>query len=127
MAKKYKWSAEQPIETTVTILHIYDGDASPEEYLFQDEDYRAEDQKRLDDWKNDQWYFIGIKVRVLIHNWSTGNSQSFESAGLWGIESDSEDEYLRQVAEEQLAELQHEYPQLKGVTLIDAEIKEKAA
>lgn len=105
----------------VTILLIYDEYASPKDWLFQDDDYKEEDQKRYDAWLNDEWYLLGVRVRVYDHNWQTGNTCVYESAGLWGIESDSEDSYFTEVAEEQLAELKAEYPQLADVTLDNAE------
>lgn len=116
-AYTHKDAPKNKIETSVTILHIFDTDSTPDDYLFQDEDYRAEDQKRLDAWKRDEWYFIGIRVCVRIHNWQTGNSREYESGGLWSIESDSDDSYLLQVAQDQLNELQAEFPELEAVTL----------
>lgn len=60
---------------------------------------------------------IGVIVKVIVHNWTTGNSKTYQSSGVWGIEGDVDRQYLFQVAREQLAELQAEYPELADVTM----------
>ena len=77
------------------------------DYLFQEEQYRTEDQARLDAWRADEWSFIGIHALALltfIRN-GTATTAEIESAGLWGIESDSNQEYLDSVFKEECDEL----------------------
>ena len=82
----------------------HDPDASPTDYLFQDEDNREEDQARLNAWRNDEWSFIGIRARATLFVPIGGGSfttMELCSAGLWGIESDSGEEYLASVFEDE--------------------------
>ncbi len=85
---------------------VDDQDAQPLDYLFQDPDYRQQDEARLRAWRNDEWHFIGIRAKAVIkipHGtnpecWIT--SELF-SPGLWGIESDSDQEYFEQVYQDE--------------------------
>lgn len=76
-----------------------DSDASPNDYLFQDPDYREQDQERLDSWRRGDWYFVGIQARahVCIVRNGVGTTYELTSPGLWGIESDSDASYLQEV------------------------------
>lgn len=92
----------------IDMAETYDPHADPRDYLFQDPDYRAEDEARLKAWLNDEWYFVGIRARATIkvpyggnpHSWIT--SELF-SPGLWGIESDSSEEYFAEVYRDERA------------------------
>lgn len=82
----------------------HDGDASPHDYLFQDADYREQDQARLDAWNSDEWHFIGIQAEarcMLVRN-GVGTFYEMKSAGLWAIESDSDSEYLLSVFQDEI-------------------------
>lgn len=68
-------------------------------YLEQD---GFEDQ--LEEYRNDAFYFIGIRARAEIPI-PIGAHQIFQtisSGGLWGIESDSGREYMKEVAVEEM-------------------------
>ena len=68
-------------------------------YLEQDE---FED--RLEQFQNGDFDFVGIRASVEIkipHGTGTVISHRITSPGLWGIESDSGDEYFRQVFREE--------------------------
>jgi hypothetical protein len=70
--------------------------------------YGKEDFKRMEDLNNGQWEFIGIKAFAEVHTSQDGNDwliNSVSSGGLWGIESDSDKDYLKEVEQEQIAEL----------------------
>jgi protein involved in sex pheromone biosynthesis len=84
-----------------------DEDASPNDYLFQDEDYREQDQARLDSWLAGDWSFIGIraKAKCMIVRGGVGTLVTLESPGLWGTESDSDPAYLESIYEDEKAEL----------------------
>jgi hypothetical protein len=79
----------------VLIEHDADPDVS---YLEQDE---FED--RLAAYKRGEFGFVGVRVEaeVVIE----GMIQTLTSPGLWGIESDSDKEYIAQVAGEEYAAL----------------------
>lgn len=88
-------------------LTHFDEDASPLEYLFQDEDYREADQARLDAWHIDEWSFIGIQavatVRIVMNGCAI--EHRITSGGLWAIESDSGEDYLTSVYNDEVASL----------------------
>lgn len=65
--------------------------------------YALQDKKRLEAYYNDEWHFIGIQAKAEIR--INGISQTISSGGLYGIESDSGDEYFNEVFEEQKEEL----------------------
>lgn len=84
-----------------------DDDADPRDYLFQDEDYREADQERLDAFNRGEWYMVGVRARAkgfIVYN-GTGTAVNLDSAGVWGVESDSGDEYLNELYHEQVIEL----------------------
>jgi hypothetical protein len=81
-------------------------DSPPEEQ----EKYKAQDAKRLEKLERGDWSFIGIRAECRIN--IPGNSSApfticcpISSSGLWGIEDDSGEEYLKEVALEQVEEL----------------------
>jgi hypothetical protein len=93
-------------EVEIDMLTTFDQDANPLDYLFQDPDYRAEDQARLDAWRKGEWHFIGVRARATIKvphgiNPQCWITSELLSPGLWGIESDSGDEYFLQVCQEE--------------------------
>jgi len=64
------------------------------------------DYDRLRAWCNDEWYYIGIVATI-------GN---VARASLWGIESDSSDDYLAEVADDLASEALYD---LRQVALIE--------
>ena len=93
-------------EIEIDRIETYDRDAHPLDYLFQDQAYRAQDEARLAAWRRDEWHFLGIHARALIKIPYGANPESWITAelmspGLWGIESDSGEDYLRQVYQEE--------------------------
>lgn len=80
-------------------IETYDDTADPRDYLFQDPDYQEQDQERLDSWLADDWHFVGIQAvaHVLIVRHGAGTIYTLKSPGLWGIESDSGEEYFTEV------------------------------
>lgn len=95
-------------EADIDMLTTYDPDADPRDYLFQDPDYRDQDEARLKAWRNDEWHFVGIRARATIRipygiNPDCWITSEVLSPGLWGIESDSADEYFDEVYREERA------------------------
>lgn len=69
--------------------------------------YQAQNACRLAAYHKGEWDTVGIRAIAVIEV-TRGQMQTaytLESAGVWGIESDSGDEYFRQVFEEECAEL----------------------
>jgi hypothetical protein len=93
-------------EVEIEMLTTYDQDAHPLDYLFQDPDYRDQDKARLKAWRNNDWYFLKIRAKAAIKishgtNLECWITSELLSPGLWGIESDSDNEYLQQVYREE--------------------------
>lgn len=69
--------------------------------------YGKQDYDRMESLNRGSWCFIGIIAKATIQ--LTSNlTQEITSGGLWGIESDSGQEYFDEVEKEQLAELRRE-------------------
>lgn len=65
------------------------------------------DFARMEALNDGQWHFLGIVAKAVVRS-GNGVIQTLRSGGLWGIESDSGEKYLKSVADEQLAELRSE-------------------
>lgn len=72
-------------------------------------EYGMQDYRRMEDYNNMQWCFIGIKatakVGVSLDGGENYTLETISSGGLWGIESDSDKEYFREVEAEEMAQL----------------------
>ena len=68
--------------------------------------YTAEDYARMEALNAGQWSFVGIRAEAEIR--VDGIIQHISSGGLWGIESDSDDSYLDEVANEELHQLKEQ-------------------
>jgi hypothetical protein len=93
-------------EIEIDMIETYDPESSPLDYLFQDPDYRRQDEDRLAAWRIGEWHFVGIRARAKIDIPYGSNPQCWITAellspGLWGIESDSGDAYLQEVSREE--------------------------
>lgn len=66
--------------------------------------YVLEDYRRCEALNNSEWNYIGIIAKARVVG-SGGVVQTLRSGGLWGIESDSGDDYIRQVEDEELTAL----------------------
>jgi hypothetical protein len=94
-------------EIDIDMLTTCDPVADPRDYLFQDPDYREQDEARLKAWRDDEWDFVGIRARATIRiPYGTINpdcwiTSEVLSPGLWGIESDSGDRYFQEVYREE--------------------------
>jgi hypothetical protein len=83
-----------------------DPDSHPKDYLFQDPRYREEDQARLDAWRSGDWSFVGVRAKAILRfpygtNPVCWTTSELLSPGLWSVESDSGDDYFRQVYEDE--------------------------
>ena len=67
------------------------------------EEYARQDRARLKAFHDGDWHMEGCYAVAIVT--VDGVRQTIQSAGLWGIESDSSEEYRREVEEEQRAEL----------------------
>jgi len=93
-------------EIDIAMVVEHDPNAHPNDYLFQDPHYRDQDEARFKAWRNDAWRFVGIRAKAAIKfpygvNGECWITSELLSPGLWGIESDSGEHYLRQVYQEE--------------------------
>ena len=65
--------------------------------------YTKQDYQRMEAYNNGDWQYLGIRVKAEIQIGDT--CQNISSGGLWGVESDSEDSYLKEVEQEELSSL----------------------
>ncbi len=65
---------------------------------------RPGDVERLEAYQRAEWYMHGIRASVTFYT-PDNRRETFTSAGLYGIESDSSAEYLQEVYQEELADL----------------------
>lgn len=68
--------------------------------------YCLQDYHRMESLNNGQWCFIGVIAKAVLIVGDT--TQTIRSAGVWGIESDSDDNYLASVANDELAQLREQ-------------------
>lgn len=104
------------IETVeVRALHDSDPDVS---YLAQ-----KGFEDRLAAYTLGDFHYIGVVARVVVRFTLDGHPAGsyrlveLESGGLWGVESDSTREYLREIGGEQVSELRDMVEALAGVTV----------
>lgn len=69
--------------------------------------YRESDYQRMESLQRGDWNFVGITARAQVIL-SGSLIQNIRSGGLWGIESDSDEEHFEEVRQGQLAELGRE-------------------
>ncbi len=97
-------------KVTVTFeRQVIDDDSYPDlSYLEQDykdvvdeaerEKYKAQNAERLAAYNRGEWHMIGIRAKatVWVERVNYRTSYELESPGIWGIESDSGEEYFRE-------------------------------
>lgn len=88
------------IKTMIKIEVVPDND--PEVSYLEQEGF----EDRLAEYRADAFYFVGVRVAVETHDTDSGVFTRSQTAGLWGIESDSGDDYFREVAAEEASTLQ---------------------
>jgi hypothetical protein len=83
------------------------------------DEYALQDYERMEAYNHGDWRCIGIRAdcKYLIDNWII---QEITSGGLWGIESDSGDDYLKEIAQEETFSLTI---YLKEIGFTDKEIE----
>jgi hypothetical protein len=92
------------IDTTEIVRLVVPDECPDTSYLDQ-----TEFEDRRQQYRDGDFYFIGIRasIEIQIPSKSGGywNLQTIQSPGLWGIESDSADDYLSEVFKEEKAVL----------------------
>lgn len=71
--------------------------------------YAAQDKERIDSFYGDEWGFVGCYAKATVSYPVNGDHarrlESFRSGGLCGIESDSHEDYFREIEAEELGDL----------------------
>lgn len=111
-------------EIEIDMVQTYDPDTDPHDYLFQHPDYTEQDQARLAAWRNDEWSFVGVRAQATIKtpygiNPKCWISTTLMSPGLWGVESDSSEDYFQEVYRQEREILIAMLASLKSYSLID--------
>lgn len=86
--------------------------------------YRAQDAQRLQDYRDGYWHTVGIyaeaKLRFATPQGGWLNGPEVRTGGIWGIESDSGDDYFEEIGQDELEELRAELYALGfGVVEVD--------
>lgn len=83
-------------------VNLIPDDCPDVSYLEQDEF-----QDRLEAYNRGSFYYVGIKAtaEIVIPVGDLHILQTITSGGLWGIESDSGEEYIRETADEEIKQL----------------------
>lgn len=73
-------------------------------------EYVLRDYERMERLQHGDWCYIGIQAEaeVLIPSGSHSIIQEITSGGLWGVESDSDKDYLAEIETEELSELREQ-------------------
>ena len=71
-------------------------------------EYGKQDFQRMESLQRGEWCFIGIIAKAEVWNSVTKVTQVVRSGGLWGIESDSDKDYLQSVGADELENLRSE-------------------
>ena len=81
--------------------------------------YAKQDKARLEEYDQGYWSMIGIRAKAVIT--INGTLETIETAGLWGIESDSDSSYLEEIGKEEKIELAE---MLKEIGFSQSQIEE---
>lgn len=108
-------------KTTVTITfarHEADDDSPDISYLEQDcfaGDGETDGPARIAAFKRGDWHMIGIRAKatIIIRRENYATHYELESPGLWGVESDSGEEYLKSVFDDECDILRADIEALK--------------
>lgn len=94
----------------------FDQDATPHDYLDTSND---DDAARIEAWRDGCWHFVGIRAKatILIVRNGHGVFHEMTSAGLWGIESDSGEEYFAEVFREECEALKADIAALGSLAI----------
>lgn len=112
MSDKYR---NVDMTTTRDVVHVNfqreevedEHERTLKDFLSGDEEYRTQDEERFKAWQHGEFAYIGIRAvaYITIQRGSYGIRHILRSAGIWGIESDSEESYLQDEYLNQIEEL----------------------
>jgi hypothetical protein len=76
--------------------------------------------RRMEAFQRGSWYYLCLNAEAIVsYPWGDGRRIChFRSAGLWGIESDTDDDEMASIIQEELADL-HDQLEVFGVDVSD--------
>ena len=98
-------------KVTVTFSRVIEPDTNPDlSFLEQDyadlpEElraiYKAQDKMRLEEYEEGAWEMVGVRAKatIAINHGHSITTYTLTSPGVWGVESDSGEEHLREMYE----------------------------
>ena len=107
---------------TITAEMLNETYESPNEFLFQDPEYREQDEARYGAWEHGEWHYVAInaiaRIEFCLDNIPGGSAgfNTITSLGLWNIESDSDPSYFAEVYADEVYDLKD---QLKALGIGD--------
>lgn len=109
-----RFDTKAPDGVVIAFKQVRTADQYPDLTLLADAD---EDRRAA--YERDDWYFLGVQARaiVTIVTSGAGITYTLESAGLWGIESDSDEAYFDEVFEAEKQDLQDDLRRLATAIL----------
>jgi hypothetical protein len=123
---------EKPYVASITIEHIIESnpDLSHLTEHSSGAEYTEQDNERIEAYNRGDWYSMGIGARAFIYIPGIYEKMTFsfelQSMGLWGIESDSDPKYIKEIENqeldcirEQLKRLGIKYPKNIQVNRVD--------
>jgi len=91
------------------------------DYLYQDADQGYD--KRLREYHQGLWHYVGVIAVAKLHVSTASDggwiNQEVSSAGLWGVESDSDGDHFKQIAQDEIEQL-HEITDAMGIAWDDS-------
>lgn len=100
---------DRPSIDTIRIEWEQDCDMEPTFVDDEGEEYRAENEKRLEAYHSGEWWYTGCRAEAIVsypvNDTGDRRMERFTSGGLWGIASDDTVEYRKEVQTEQLTDL----------------------
>jgi hypothetical protein len=112
------------MKVTVTFSRQEVHDDSPDLSYLEDTDastaeYHERNAERLKAYYRGDWHMIGIRAKAIIWIERKGYRTNYEleSPGLWGIEYDSSEEYLREVFEQECDQLRQDIEAIRSAAI----------
>jgi hypothetical protein len=100
---------DRPSIDSIVLKWEQDDDMEPTFLEDEGEEYRAENEKRLDAYHSGEWSYQGCRAEAIVsypvNDTGDRRMERFSSGGLWGIASDDTGEYRQEVEKDELTDL----------------------
>lgn len=110
-----------PTSAKITIARVLldDPDSDPSDKLFNAPGEETEDLARQNVFLREEWWYVGVIARatIAVPYGKDFITMTIDSPGLWGVESDSGEDYIAQIFAEERATLVEMLNSLKTATI----------